>query len=50
MGGQGFGYDPIFKPKGFSETFAQMTLEQKSEIGHRGKAVKKLIEFLSSKS
>lgn len=49
IGNQGFGYDPIFRPKGFSETFAQMTLEQKSEIGHRGRAVKKLIEFLSSK-
>ncbi|MFT4697494.1 MAG: XTP/dITP diphosphohydrolase [Flavobacteriaceae bacterium] len=47
-GDQGFGYDPIFQPKGFSETFAQMTLEQKSEVGHRGKAVRKLIEFLSS--
>lgn len=47
-GDQGFGYDPIFQPKGFSETFAQMTLTQKSEIGHRGKAVKKLIEFLRS--
>jgi XTP/dITP diphosphohydrolase len=47
-GDQGFGYDPIFQPKGFSETFAQMTLEQQSEVGHRGKAVRKLIEFLSS--
>jgi XTP/dITP diphosphohydrolase len=43
----GFGYDPIFQPLGFLETFAQMTLEQKSEIGHRGKAIKQLIEYLS---
>lgn len=47
-GEQGFGYDPIFQPKGCSETFAQMTLEQKSEIGHRGRAVKKLIDFLET--
>ncbi len=46
-GGDGFGYDPIFQPKGFEKTFAEMTLEQKSEIGHRGKAVRMLIEFLS---
>ncbi|MBV1923401.1 MAG: non-canonical purine NTP diphosphatase [Flavobacteriaceae bacterium] len=47
-GEEGFGYDPIFQPKGFSKTFAEMTLAQKSEIGHRGKAVRLLIDFLSS--
>jgi len=46
-GADGFGYDPIFQPKGFDNTFAEMTLQQKSEIGHRGKAVRMLIEFLS---
>ena len=46
-GGDGFGYDPIFQPKGFDETFAEMTLQQKSEIGHRGKAVRMLMDFLS---
>lgn len=46
-GDAGFGYDPIFQPKGFDKTFAEMTLEQKSEIGHRGKAVRMLIDFLS---
>lgn len=46
-GGDGFGYDPIFLPKGFSETFAEMTLAQKSEIGHRGKAMRLLITYLS---
>lgn len=46
-GDSGFGYDPIFQPKGFEETFAEMTLQQKSEIGHRGKAMRKLIEYLS---
>ena len=45
-GDGGFGYDPIFLPEGFSETFAEMSLKQKSEIGHRGKAVSQLIEFL----
>ncbi len=46
-GNSGFGYDPIFQPNGFQETFAEMTLEQKSEIGHRGKAVRLLIDYLS---
>lgn len=46
-GKDGFGYDPIFTPNGFTNTFAEMTLEQKSEIGHRGKAMRKLLDFLS---
>lgn len=46
-GGDGFGYDPIFLPKGFSETFAEMTMLQKSKIGHRGKAMQLLISYLS---
>ncbi len=45
-GDLGFGYDPIFQPKEFDKTFAEMSLDQKSEIGHRGKAMVKLIEFL----
>lgn len=49
-GNQGFGYDPIFQPEGFSTTFAQMTMEQKSAISHRGIAVQKLINFLSNLS
>ena len=43
----GFGYDPIFQAIGFKKTFAEMTLAQKSEIGHRGKAVRLLIDYLS---
>jgi len=45
-GEAGFGYDPVFQPDGFQNTFAQMTLDQKSEIGHRGKAMRKLIAYL----
>ena len=40
-GDQGFGYDPIFKPKGFAASFAQMDMEQKGKISHRGLAVKR---------
>jgi XTP/dITP diphosphohydrolase len=46
IGDNGFGYDPIFVPNGYTTTFAQMTMEEKASISHRGKAVKQLIEFL----
>lgn len=47
-GNNGFGYDPIFVPDGFTKTFAEMTKEEKSSISHRGIALKKLIEFLKT--
>jgi len=49
QGSQGFGYDPIFRPLGFENTFAEMSLKDKNTIGHRGKAVQLLVNFLNSK-
>tara|TARA_R100000750_G_scaffold62660_1_gene57170 strand:+ start:61502 stop:62083 length:582 start_codon:yes stop_codon:yes gene_type:complete len=48
-GKDGFGYDPIFKPIGYEITFAEMPLSKKNNVSHRGRAVKKLIDFLNSK-
>ncbi|MCI5056254.1 MAG: RdgB/HAM1 family non-canonical purine NTP pyrophosphatase [Flavobacteriales bacterium] len=48
MGNGGFGYDPIFKPNGFVQTFAQMSLEQKNKISHRALAVDQLVRFLET--
>jgi len=47
-GKSGFGYDPIFQPTGFSETFAEMNLTDKNKISHRGRAVEKLIQYLKT--
>ncbi|MDB2606667.1 non-canonical purine NTP diphosphatase [Zobellia sp.] len=45
-GNHGFGYDPIFKPNGYEKTFAELPIETKNSIGHRGRAMKKLLDFL----
>lgn len=46
-GFEGFGYDPIFKAEGEMKTFAEMSIEEKGEISHRGRATRKLVDFLS---
>lgn len=43
----GFGYDPIFQPEGFDRTFAEMTSEEKNKLSHRGRALAKMMAFLS---
>ena len=46
-GESGFGYDPIFMPEGFNRSFAEMNLNEKGSISHRGKAVEKLVTYLN---
>ena len=48
-GSTGFGYDPIFRPEGFKESFAEMDLDTKNSISHRGRAVSKLVDFLKTR-
>ena len=45
-GTNGFGYDPIFQPEGFTKTFAEMNADEKSTISHRARAFAKMKEFL----
>ncbi|MFV9551470.1 non-canonical purine NTP diphosphatase [Algibacter sp. PT7-4] len=47
-GEKGFGYDPVFKPNNYNITFAEMELNIKNSIGHRGKAITKLVDFLKN--
>jgi XTP/dITP diphosphohydrolase len=49
QGKAGFGYDPVFIPKGYKTTFAEMPGEAKDRLSHRGKALEKLAEFLRTK-
>lgn len=49
-GNSGFGYDPIFRPEESSLTFAEMPLDEKNKISHRGRALEKLNEFLKAYS
>lgn len=50
LGSGGFGYDPIFKPEGFDQTFGELPAETKNAISHRGKAIQKLVTFLKNRS
>jgi XTP/dITP diphosphohydrolase len=49
-GGNGFGYDPIFKPDESERSFAEMTLNEKNRISHRARAVGKLVDYLAAQS
>lgn len=49
FGSGGFGYDPIFRPNGFDKTFGELPVETKNTISHRGRAIKKLVDFLKNR-
>ncbi|AWM12585.1 non-canonical purine NTP pyrophosphatase [Flavobacterium sediminis] len=50
QGEKGFGYDPVFQPEGLKVTFAQLSMDEKAKLSHRGIATRKLITFLNDLS
>lgn len=49
-GNNGFGYDPIFIPEGYDISYAQMDLETKNQLSHRGQALRKAVEYLEKRN
>ena len=47
-GNGGFGFDPVFMPKGFDKSFAEFSKDEKNKVSHRGNAFKKFIEYLDN--
>lgn len=48
QGANGFGYDPVFRPEGFRQSYAELTADEKNSISHRARAISELISFLQS--
>lgn len=46
-GAHGFGYDPVFRPRGWTKTFAEASPEEKNSVSHRGRAVRRLLSFIN---